>query len=137
MGGEGPGVGNRSRAGGFDILEHCHTLGLGVVRLNVPQGGPDAVSAVRKKVDAYGMRCVVSVAPPRTDAALLEYDAAIAAALALTRTSPPQEVHRRTSATAPGEVIYHSGKPTVTSRTMHQTTTATKPNRPRDIRHDQ
>ena len=41
-----------SRAGGFDILEHCHTLGLGVVRLNVPQGGPDAVRAVRKKLDA-------------------------------------------------------------------------------------
>jgi sugar phosphate isomerase/epimerase len=80
MGGEGPGFGNRSRAGGFDILEHCHTLGLGAVRLNVPQGGPDTVRAVRKKLDAYGMRCIVSVAPPRTDAALLEYDAAIAAA---------------------------------------------------------
>ena len=25
MGGEGPGFGNRSRAGGFDILEHCHS----------------------------------------------------------------------------------------------------------------
>ena len=45
MGGEGPGFGNRNRAGGFDILEHCHTLGLGAVRLNVPQG-PDAVRAV-------------------------------------------------------------------------------------------
>lgn len=80
MGGEGPGFGNRSRAGGFDILEHCHTLGLGVVRLSVPQGGPDAVREVRRKLDAYGMRCIVSVAPPRTDAAVTAYDAAIAAA---------------------------------------------------------
>ena len=80
MGGEGPGFGNRNRAGGFDILEHCHALGLGVVRLNVPQGGPDAVRAVRKKLDAYGMRCIVSVAPPRTDAAVAAYDASIAAA---------------------------------------------------------
>ena len=80
MGGEGPGFGNRNRAGGFDILEHCHTLGLGVVRLNVPQGGPDAVQAVRKKLDAYGMRCIVSVAPPRTDAAVAAYEASIAAA---------------------------------------------------------
>jgi sugar phosphate isomerase/epimerase len=80
MGGEGPGFGNRSRAGGFDILEHCHTLGLGVVRLNVPQGGPDAIRAVRSKLDAYGMRCIVSVAPPRTDAAVAAYDASIAAA---------------------------------------------------------
>jgi 3-oxoisoapionate decarboxylase len=80
MGGEGPGFGHRNRAGGFDILEHCHSLGLGAVRLNVPQGGPDAVRAVRKKLDGYGMRCIVSVAPPRTDAAVEAYDAAIAAA---------------------------------------------------------
>jgi 3-oxoisoapionate decarboxylase len=80
MGGESPGFGNRSRAGGFDILEHCHGLGLGAVRLNVPQGGPDAARAVRKKLDSYGMRCIVGVAPPRTDAAVAEYDASIAAA---------------------------------------------------------
>ena len=48
MGGEGPGFGNRNRAGGFDILEHCRGLGLGVVRLNVPQGGPDAVRALAR-----------------------------------------------------------------------------------------
>ena len=80
MGAEGPGFANRSRAGRFDILEHCHGLGLGAVRLNVPQGGSDAVRAIRKKLDSYGMRCIVSVAPPRTDAAVAEYDAAIAAA---------------------------------------------------------
>ena len=80
MGGEGPGFANRNRAGGFDILEHCHGLGLGVVRLNVPQGGLDAARAVRKRLDAYGMRSIVSVAPPRTDAAVAAYDAAIAAA---------------------------------------------------------
>jgi sugar phosphate isomerase/epimerase len=80
MGGEGPGFGNRSRAGGFDIVEHCHTLGLGVARISVPQGGGDAVRAVRKKLDAYSMRCIVSVAPPRTEAAVPAYEAAIAAA---------------------------------------------------------
>lgn len=80
MGGEGPGFGNRSRAGGFDILEHCRTLGLGVVRLNVPAGGPEAVKAVRAKLDSYGMRCFVDIAPPRTDAAVAAYDAQVAAA---------------------------------------------------------
>ena len=80
MGGEGPGFGNRNRAGGFDILEHCRGLGLGVVRLNVPQGGPDAVRALRKKLDSYGMRCIVSAAPPRTDAAVAAYETSIAAA---------------------------------------------------------
>ena len=80
MGGEGPGFANRNRAGGFDIVEHCHSLGLGVVRVNVPQGGPDAVRALRKKLDTSGMRCIVSVAPPRTDAAVAAYETSIAAA---------------------------------------------------------
>jgi 3-oxoisoapionate decarboxylase len=80
MGGEGPGFANRSRAGGFDLLEHCHSLGLGAVRLNIPQGGPDAVRALRKKLDAYGMRCIISVTPPHSDAAVAQYDDAIAAA---------------------------------------------------------
>ena len=65
MGGEGPGFANRSRAGGFDILEHCHTLGLGVVRLSVPQGA-DAIRAVRRKLDAvrhalYCQRCAATL----------------------------------------------------------------------------
>src|SRR4026208_1300414 len=80
MGGEGPGFANRSRAGGFDIVERCHDLGLGVVRVDVPQGGPDAVRALRKKLDSYGMRCIVSAAPPRTDAAVAAYDTSSAAA---------------------------------------------------------
>jgi 3-oxoisoapionate decarboxylase len=80
MGGEGPGFANRSRAGGFDIIEHCRTLGLGVVRLSVPAGGLDAVKAVRAKLDKYGMRCFVSLAPPRTDAAVPAYEASLAAA---------------------------------------------------------
>jgi sugar phosphate isomerase/epimerase len=80
MGGEGPGFANRSRAGGFDLLEHCHGLGFGAVRLNLPQGGPDAVRALREKLDAYGMRCIIGATPPHADAAVAEYDAAIAAA---------------------------------------------------------
>lgn len=80
MGGEGPGFAHRRRAGGFDILEHCHTLGLGAVRLTVPEGGPDAVRAVRKKLDAYGMRCIVSIAPPRSDADVPAYETRVAAA---------------------------------------------------------
>lgn len=80
MGGEGPGFGHRNRAGGFDILEHCHQLGLGVVRLGVPQGGPEAVREVRRKLDAYGMRCIVSVSPPKSDGEVAGYEAAVAAA---------------------------------------------------------
>jgi sugar phosphate isomerase/epimerase len=80
MGGEGPGFGHRNRAGGFDILEHCRSLGLGVVRLTVPRGGPEAVRALRTKLDSHGMRCIVSVAPPRSDDSVAAYEASIAAA---------------------------------------------------------
>src|SRR5688500_13339693 len=80
MGGTGPGFGTRNRAGAHDILAHCRPLGLRAVRLTVPQGGADAVRALRKNLDAYGMRCIVSAAPPRTDAAVAAYEASIAAA---------------------------------------------------------
>ena len=83
MGGEGPGFGFRNRAGGFDIVEHCHHLGVGVARVSVPQGGADAVRALRQKLDKYEMRPIVSVAPPRTDEAVAQYDANIRAAVEL------------------------------------------------------
>lgn len=83
MGGEGPGFGNRNRAGGFDIVEHCHNLGLGAVRVNVPQGGAEAVRALRAKLDKLQMRAIVSVAPPRTDEAVSAYEANIRAAVEL------------------------------------------------------
>jgi sugar phosphate isomerase/epimerase len=80
MGGEGPGFAHRRRAGGFDIVEHCRTLGLGVARITVPEGGPEAVRALRRKLDDYGMRCIVSVPPPRSDSDVPAYEARIATA---------------------------------------------------------
>src|SRR5690606_9740463 len=83
MGGEGPGFGHRNRAGGFDIVDHCHGLGLGAVRVSVPRGGPEAVRALREKLDRYEMRAIVSVAPPRSDDAIDAYEANIRAAVEL------------------------------------------------------
>jgi hypothetical protein len=83
MGGEGPGFGFRNRAGGFDIVEHCHRLGLGVARVGLPQGGPEAVRALRQKLDKYEIRPIVSIAPPRTDEAVAQYEANIRAAVEL------------------------------------------------------
>jgi 3-oxoisoapionate decarboxylase len=80
MGGEPPGFGHRSRAGNFDILEHCHSLGLGAVRLRMPSTDPDAVRQLRKKLDSYGMRVIVSVSPPTDTSGLAAYEAAIRAA---------------------------------------------------------
>lgn len=79
MGGEPPGFGHRSRAGKFDILEHCRGLGLGAVRMNL--GAPDsaAVRHLRQKLESYGMRVIISLAPPKDTAAVPQYETAVRA----------------------------------------------------------
>ena len=79
MGGEPPGFGHRSRAGNFDILEHCRSLGLGAVRMNLRAPDLDAVRQLRKKIDGYGMRVIISLAPPKEAGAVPAYEAAVRA----------------------------------------------------------
>jgi len=78
MGGEPPGFGHRSRAGNFDILEHCRSLGLGAVRMNLPSD-PEAVRQLRKKLDSYGMRVIISLAPPKEQGAVADYETRVRA----------------------------------------------------------
>ena len=80
MGGEPPGFGHRSRAGGFNILEHCRGLGLGAVRMSLPSSDPAAVRELRKKIDSYGMRVIISLPTPKEAGALPQYEAAVRAA---------------------------------------------------------
>jgi 3-oxoisoapionate decarboxylase len=79
MGGEPPGFGHRSRAGKFDILEHCRSLGLGAVRMNLPSSDLEAVRQLRTKIESYGMRVIISLAPPKEAGAVAGYDAALRA----------------------------------------------------------
>jgi sugar phosphate isomerase/epimerase len=79
MGGEPPGFGHRSRAGKFDILEHCRGLGLGAVRMNLPSPDLDAVRELRKKIEGYGMRVIISLSPPREASAVPQYENAVKA----------------------------------------------------------
>ena len=78
MGGEPPGFGHRSRAGNFDILEHCRGLGLGAVRMNLPSD-PEAARQLRKKLDSYGMRVIISLAPPKEQGAVADYETRVRA----------------------------------------------------------
>ena len=80
MGGEPPGFGHRNRAGNFNILEHCRGLGLGAVRMNLPSTDLEAVRALRKKIEGYGMRVIVSLAPPKEPGAVAAYEAGVRAA---------------------------------------------------------
>jgi sugar phosphate isomerase/epimerase len=80
MGGEPPGFGHRNRAGGFNILEHCRGLGLGAVRMSLPSTDPAAVRELRKKIESYGMRVIISLPTPKEAGALPQYEAAVRAA---------------------------------------------------------
>ncbi len=79
MGGEPPGFGHRSRVGKFDILEHCRGLGLGAVRMNLPAPDLEAVRQLRKKIESYGMRVIISLAPPKEQGAVADYETAVRA----------------------------------------------------------
>lgn len=79
MGGEPPGFGHRNRAGGFNILEHCRGLGLGAVRMNLPSSDLEAVRQLRQKIESYGMRVIISLAPPKEAGALPQYEAGVRA----------------------------------------------------------
>jgi sugar phosphate isomerase/epimerase len=80
MGGEPPGFAFRSRVGGFDILEHCRGLGLGAVRMSLLSTDAAAVRELRKKVDSYGMRLIISLPTPKEAGALPQYEAGVRAA---------------------------------------------------------
>ncbi len=63
--------------GRFDILEHCRGLGLGAVRMNLPSTDPAAIRELRKKVDSYGMRLIISLPTPKEAGALPQDEAGV------------------------------------------------------------
>jgi 3-oxoisoapionate decarboxylase len=79
MGIEPPGFRYRSRQPGWDILEHGRSLGLGAVRMSLPSREPAAIKELRAKIERYGMRVIISLAPPADDAAVAAYEAGVKA----------------------------------------------------------
>jgi sugar phosphate isomerase/epimerase len=49
----------------FDIVEHCHQLGLGGTETGAPPSTPEAIRALRSRLDAYNMRVVFNVPMPK------------------------------------------------------------------------
>jgi sugar phosphate isomerase/epimerase len=64
----------------FDIVEHCHGLGLGGVETSRPPATPDAVKSFRQKLEGYNMRVIFNVALPRTKEDLDAFDTGVKAA---------------------------------------------------------
>jgi sugar phosphate isomerase/epimerase len=83
MGGEPPGFGHRSRAGNFDILEHCRGLGLGAVRMSLRSTDLEAARQLRRKLEGYGMRVIISLPTPKEPGAVAAYETAIRAVSAI------------------------------------------------------
>ena len=64
----------------FDIVEHCHGLGLSGVETSQPPATPDAQKVFRGKLEAYEMRVVFNVPLPRGKEDLDTFDTGVQAA---------------------------------------------------------
>jgi sugar phosphate isomerase/epimerase len=83
MGSAGPGLTARIKAMGkdWDIIEYCHSMGLGAAHTNfTPDLDPANIAKIRSQLNKYDMRATLLVRTPRTDADLPKYEAAVKAA---------------------------------------------------------
>jgi len=83
MGSAGPGLGARIRSMGksWDIVEYCHSKGLGAAHTTLPADlNPAALARLRQQINQHDMRLTVGLRTPRTEAELPKYEAAVKAA---------------------------------------------------------
>ncbi len=74
----------RSRAakqsgGHFDIVEHCHQLGLAGAESILSSPTPEAVKAIRHQVDTYNMVVILNTPLPKTEGDVPNFETAVAA----------------------------------------------------------
>ena len=81
MGGTPTAFSVRSRRGGkpFDIVEHCHSIGLGGVQTNPPSLEPDAIKKFRARLEAYNMHLSCDPRLPRQESELPAFEAQVKA----------------------------------------------------------
>ncbi|MBS1854914.1 MAG: sugar phosphate isomerase/epimerase [Acidobacteria bacterium] len=70
----------RGRGETFDVVEHCHELGLGVVETRLSSTEPAAIGALRRRIEDWGMRLILDVGYPRDEAGVAEFEARVKAA---------------------------------------------------------
>jgi sugar phosphate isomerase/epimerase len=85
IGGAPAGFPVRSRAGrgapgGFDFLEHCRHLGLGVVETRLPSTDPEAVRKLRDRAEQFHLRVILDVGYPRDESGVAAFEASVKAA---------------------------------------------------------
>jgi len=84
LGGSPTAFSNRVRAARknkqqFDIIEHCHQLGLAGAESILSSPDPEVVKGIRQKVDSYGMVVVLNTPLPKTESDVGNFDTAVAA----------------------------------------------------------
>jgi 3-oxoisoapionate decarboxylase len=72
----------RSRANRptFDMLEHCHALGMGAVQTRLPANDPETVRKFRQRLEGYDMRAILAAPLPKQPGDVDAFEAAVAAA---------------------------------------------------------
>jgi sugar phosphate isomerase/epimerase len=85
LGGAPAGFPVRTRAGRggpkpFDFVEHCNSLGLGVVETRLSATDHEATRTLREKVESHHMRLILDVGYPRDEAGIAAFDASVKAA---------------------------------------------------------
>jgi sugar phosphate isomerase/epimerase len=68
----------RSRNEQFDVIEHCHNLGLAGAEAGQFKATPENIRATRQKVEAYGMVVVLNIPLPKTESDLPQFEIGVA-----------------------------------------------------------
>lgn len=81
MGGAPTAFSVRSRRGSkpFDIVEHCHSIGLGGVQTNPPSLEPETIKKFRERLEAYNMHLSCDPRLPRQESELPAFEAQVKA----------------------------------------------------------
>ena len=63
----------------FDIVEHCHRIGLGGVQTNPPAIDPEAIRIFRKRLEGWGMHLICDPRLPRQDSDVQAFETQVKA----------------------------------------------------------
>ncbi len=74
-----PAAAGRGGGPGFDMLEYCHSLGLGGAEIGMPPADPEANKAYRAKAEAYNMFLVCNPRLPQNADGVAAFDAQVKA----------------------------------------------------------
>jgi len=63
----------------FDMLDHCHALGLSGVEAILPSKEPEAIKAFRRKAESYNLKTILNAPLPKSQSDVEAFDAAVQA----------------------------------------------------------